>query len=466
MQKGREKNSGSQRFVLPRGRATAIIVFVSMEIMSKRTFCLFKLYGLTASIYLAVIVPSFAGVVLQKVPPLTVEQAPAYPENLARYYLGARVEAVPTSSSAASKAEDRNGAEAALLCSDPTVGYALAEGSKTLLISLSKIENIDTISFLNRDVKGDVTISTSNAKLPSESPQWRTVSKQELSADAVKAKVGPSEAKYVKLTFNVTQPGRIASLGVYSVPTVAAFTMPRARKHDVNQTESFALISYNLTDVHARARALYVSSGDDIKGANNMIDDQPSTTYTFASSDASPTTVIDLGKVTKLRRISTLYSPRPGNVEFFVLESLPASHPENAPKTLQLDDAALASMKSVGLVMDNGTGHAAIDFPETTGRYVMVKWSPATQDTSLSVSEIAAFGGGKTGNLIAANTASPRRTESEFDGKTVAEGKDWGSGKDFGKEMPEEGPPEEGPAPPLPDPPPFTFVPEVLPLSP
>ncbi len=437
-----------------------------MEIMSARTFRLCKLCCLTAGVYLLAVVTSFAGLVLQKVPPLTVEQAPAYPENLARYYLGARVEADPGSNSTDSKAENRNGAEATLLCGDPTVGYALSDGSKTVLISLSQIEQIDTISFLTHDVKGDVTISTSNAKLPADSPQWHMVSQQELTADAVKAKVGPSEAKYIKLTFNVTQPGRIASLGVYSMPTVAAFTMPRARKHNVNQTDSFGLISYNLTDVHAKARALYVSSGDDIKGANNMIDDQPSTAYTFASSDTSPTAVIDLGKVTRLRRISTLYSPRSGNVEFFVLESLPASHPENAPKTLKLDDSASASMKSVGLVMDNGTGHAAIDFPETTGRYVMVKWSPAAQDAPFSVSEIAAFGGSKTGNLIAANTTSAAREAAEFDGKTVAEGKDLGSGKDFGKEMPEEGPPEEGPAPPLPDPPPFTFIPEVLPLSP
>jgi len=448
------------------------MVFVSMEIMSAPiprflTFC-----ALTASLSLSAGVSCFAAVALQKVPPLTVEQAPSYPENLARYYLGAQVEADPDSAPAGSKSKNRNPAEAALLSGDPTVGYNLSGGNKTLLISLSKIENIDTILFLNHGAKGDVTISTSNAKLPADSPQWHTVSQQELTADEVKAKVGPSEAKYVKLAFNVTQPGRIASLGVYSTPTVAAFTMPRARRHDIDQSKNFALVNYNLTDLHARARALYVSSGDQVNQANNMIDDQPSTIYTFSSDDASPTAVIDLGKVTKLNRISTVYSPRPGNVEFFVLESLPGVRPEGGPKTLKLDDAALANMKSVGMVADDGTGHAAIDFPETTGRYIMVKWAPAKQDTPFSVSEIAAFGGGKAGNLIAANKIGAARESAEFDSKTVAEGKDFGDGKDFGKdfgkEMPEEGPeaPAEGPPPPLPPPPPFTFVPEVLPTSP
>lgn len=410
--------------------------------------------------------------VLQKVPPITVEQAPAYPENLARYHFGAQVEAAPEGQPASqlqlsSTSEDRNTSEAALLCDDPTTGYALSSGRKTLLITLSKIENIANVSFLNHGVKGSVTIATSNSKLPAESAQWRVLSEQELTGDIVHAKVGPSEAKYVKLTFNVTEPGRIAALGVYSTPNVAAFTMPRARTQDLEHTGSFALISYNLTDVHASARALYVSSGREIREANNMIDDQSATTYKFASGDPEPTAVIDLGKVTTLRRITALYTPRPGNVDFYVLESLPG-HPTNGTKTLKLDAAALANLKAVGSVSD-GSGRAAIDFPETTGRYILVKWTGASDsDAPFSVAEIAAFGGNRTGNLIAANKSASSRDGIESDGKTVAEGKDLGSGKDFSKDMPEEGPesPAEGPPPALPPPPPFTFVPELLPLSP
>lgn len=446
----------------------SIIFFVFMEIISAHLFRLAALLTITCCVSSGSI--SAAELVLQKVPALTVEQAPAYPENLARYHFGAQVEAAPESNpistlQLSSKSEDRNTAEAALLCDDPTVGYALSNGKKSLLISLSKIENIESISFLNHGVKGDVTIATSNAKLPADSPQWHVVSRQELTAGTAKAKVGPSEAKYVKLIFNVTEPGRIAALGVYSKPTVAAFTMPRARKLGLDQPDSFALISYNLTDVHAKARALYVSSGDDIRRANNMIDDQPASRYDFGSTDATPTAVIDLGKVTALRRISALYSSRQGTVDFFVLESLPGSRQGNVPKTLTLDDAALAGLKSVGSVKDDGTGRAAIDFPETTGRYVMVKWTPAAQQgNAFSVAEVAAFGGSKAGNLIAAYTAGGAREGIDSDGKTVQEGKDLGAGKD----MPEEGleAPGEGPAPPLPDPPPFTFVPEIAPASP
>ena len=473
----------------------AIIVFVAMEIMRAPISYFTKVCGLCCCLWVAHAVTLVAAdLILQKVPPLTVEQAPAYPENLARYHFGAQVEAAPQSNPArnlqlSSQTEDRNTAEAALLCDDPTVGYALSNGTASLLISLSKIENIDSISFLNQGAKGDVTIATSNAKLPSDSPQWRQVSQQELTPDGLKAKIGPSEAKYIKLTFNINEPGRIAALGVYSTPTVAAFTMPRARKSSVqDHSDTLALISYNLTNVHAKARALYVSSGDDVKQANNMIDDQPGTSFNFASSDATPTAVIDLGKTTTLRRISAIYSPRQGNVEFYVLQSLPGSQQESAeeakagakagkgqaviggspaaekaPKSLRLDEATLANLSSVGSVAD-GSGRAAIDFPETTGRYIMVKWTPVTQsDASFSVAEIAAFGGDKPSTLMAANTVGANERRMVSDGKTMVEGKDF---KDLGKEMPEDAAPAEGPPPNLPDPPPFTFVPQIVPASP
>src|SRR6185312_4321229 len=102
-----------------------------------------------------------AELMLQKVPPLTVAQAPAYPENIARYHLGAEVEAAPQSTSItglqlSSNSEDTNTAEAALLCDDPTVGYALPSGATALMISFPKIENVDSISFMNRGTKGHV----------------------------------------------------------------------------------------------------------------------------------------------------------------------------------------------------------------------------------------------------------------------------------------------------------------------
>jgi len=122
--------------------------------------------------------------------------------NVARVSVGARV--------------DDKIAEAALISGQPGVGYALVDGQTELVLSLSKIENIDSVSFLNNGTKGTVTVATSNSKLATGSLQWHQIAKQDLNANVTKIKLGPTEAKYVKFTFNVAKSGRIAELAVYS----------------------------------------------------------------------------------------------------------------------------------------------------------------------------------------------------------------------------------------------------------
>src|SRR5206468_6330769 len=128
-------------------------------------------------------------------------------------------------------------------------------------------------------------------------------------------------------------------------------------------------ISYNLTNLHSKSRVLYVSSGEELNEANNMIDSQPASSFAFAATDSAPAAIIDLGKVVPLRRISALYSRRQGTMDFYVLESLPET--QAASKTLRLDDKMLADLKPVGSVADDSGGRGAIDFPVTAGRYIM-----------------------------------------------------------------------------------------------
>ena len=133
---------------------------------------------------------------------LFAQQSPAYARNLARFSLGARI--------------DDNIAQVALISDHPTFGYTLNEGNSELVLSLSKIQNFDVISFLNDGATGTVTISTSNSKLAAASSQWHQIAQQGLTAKVTKINVGPTEAKYVKFTFNIANSGKIAQLAVYS----------------------------------------------------------------------------------------------------------------------------------------------------------------------------------------------------------------------------------------------------------
>jgi len=101
------------------------------------------------------------------------------------------------------------------------------------------------------------------------------------------------------------------------------------------QSEKAALIVRNLTNFRARARVLYVTSGDDLAQANNIIDNHPATIFSFATNDGSPGAIIDLGKVTSVRRISAVYARRPGRMDFYVLQSLPGT--ETGSQALLID---------------------------------------------------------------------------------------------------------------------------------
>jgi hypothetical protein len=241
------------------------------------------------------------------------------------------------------------------------------------------------------------------------------------------------------------------------VPEVTSDKVAAASKSDLSPQASFALINYN---VRTQARALYVSSGADLKLANTMIDDQAATSFTFSPSDNSPVAIIDLGKVSTVRRLSAVYSPRATSIDFYVLQTLPGA---DAGGSMKLDEKTLSNLKAIGSAIDDGTqGRATIDFPATSGRYVMLHWSPAEHsDTSFTVAEVSAFSPSR-GNLLASNRDFSN-THTTSDSKDIADSKDVGESKD----LPEvgAGPPAEGPPPSLPPPPPFTFIPQIGPVS-
>ncbi|HEX4639850.1 MAG TPA: hypothetical protein VH252_00600 [Chthoniobacterales bacterium] len=235
-----------------------------------------------------------------------------------------------------------------------------------------------------------------------------------------------------------------------------------ASKSNLSPQASFALINYN---VRTTARALYVSSGGDLEAASNMIDNQAATSFGFSPNDSSPVTIIDLGKLAPVRRLSAVYSPRATAIDFYVLQTLPGVDGDKTPNSLKLDAKTLAKLKAVGSVIDDGTqGRATIDIPATAGRYVMLRWTPAAHaDTAFTVAEVSAFS--PSGNLLASNRdfSSARTT---VDSKDVPDSKDISDNKDIPEEAPiGEGPPAEGPPPPLAPPPPFTFIPQLSPQS-
>jgi hypothetical protein len=237
--------------------------------------------------------------------------------------------------------------------------------------------------------------------------------------------------------------------------------IPATSKSNLSPQASFALMNYN---VRTQARALYVSSGADLKLANNMIDDQAATSFGFLPTDNSPVTIIDLGKVSTVRRLSAIYSARAASIDFYVLQTLPGVNADKTGGSLKVDEKTLAKLKAVASAIDDGTqGRASVDFPATSGRYVMLRWSPAAHsDTAFTVAEVSAFSPSR-GNLLASNRDFSS-AQTTVDSKDVADSKDVSDNKDIPEEAPPQ-PPAEGPPPSLPNQPPFTFIPQLTPQS-
>ena len=161
----------------------------------------------------------------------------------------------------------------------------------------------------------------------------------------------------------------------------AAQASANAAQSHLGPQATFALINYNVRDARNQARALYVSSGDDLTLANSMIDDQVATSFGFSAEDNPRQQSSISERFALVRRLSAMYSARPGSIDFYVMQSLPGTDGDNSAGTMKLDSDAVASLKRVGSVIDDGTqGRAAIDFPATTGRYVMLRWTPAAHD--------------------------------------------------------------------------------------
>lgn len=374
-----------------------------------------------------------AELVLQKVPPLTVEQASRYPQNLARPEFGASIEALGHPAGAETK---------------------LPAGVSTVLISLPKIEQVESIAFSSAGAAGKFMVATSSAQLPPDSPQWHAFPTQDISGAASNLKIGPAEAKYVRLVFVLDRPGRISGFGVYGTPSVADFSA--ARPADGEAVKA----SHNLADLHAKSRALYVSSGaDELTQAQNMIDDQPTTAFSFAADDRAPVVIIDLGRSVEVGKVTVSSPGTVGKADFFVFDTLPAAS-ETADEPLHFNEEMLSRWKPVATASNDGSGQYRAEFAAKSGRYLLVRWSEIG-DSALRVTEISALG--RPTMLLVANAAAARR-----DGKDVSKDvKDFSKeGKDVPREGPEAAPPGEGPGPELPAPPPFVFTPVIVPTSP
>ncbi|SRR5581483_9777077 len=314
-------------------------------------------------------------------------------KNLARMNCGAQIEYITPDGrvSRVTPAAPENSEAAALIMEDDTVSCSLSEGETNFVIALPTPALLDRFTFLNENAaaSGDLTIAVSNYRLPAKSSKWTPV--EGTIAFSKKRTFDLSllgvEAKFVRLTFHVQKQGRIAALGLYGQQSLHQFAERQGHLIQVANTmiasRAADRVNFNFANTYARARVRFVSSGA-VVDSSKMIDDDPTTAYTFSPTDSHPTVVVELSDVQRLHRVSAIYDMQAGRLDVYALS------------TLNGDVENFDGLKPIASAVDgSGEGKASVDFNPQGARYVALRWTPNpshAQQGSFRIAEINAFG--------------------------------------------------------------------------
>jgi hypothetical protein len=310
-------------------------------------------------------------------------------KNLARMNCGATIEAVGPDGRIVSVTNKEAGASA-LLLDDDTLNYPLPVGDTTFILTLSRTSTLDRFMFVNENgaTAGEITVAVSNYRLPAQSRKWNEVSGSTpfTGKRLFDLSLLGTEARYVKLSFHVTQGGSIAALGLYGEQSLQKFA---ARQRGVIRVTNSAatrrledMLNFNFANLYAHARIVFISSGME-ENARRMIDDNVATAFEFAPTDPHPTVIVELADRERLHRVSAIYKMEKGRMDVFLLHELGA------------DPGDLSSAIPIASATDtNGGGKSAVDFDPHGARYVALRWTPADAKgpRGFEVAELSAFG--------------------------------------------------------------------------
>jgi hypothetical protein len=152
-------------------------------------------------------------------------------KSLARLTSGAEIECTTPDGrvAAVTTPSDRNKSAAAVIMDDDTVSCPLPTGETTFVIKLPTTSLLDRFTFVNENAAaaGELKIAVSNSKLPAGSPKWQPVdgSISFTNKRLFNLSILGVEARYVRLSFHVHRPGRIASLGLYGGERLERFAI-------------------------------------------------------------------------------------------------------------------------------------------------------------------------------------------------------------------------------------------------
>jgi len=375
------------------------------------------------SFLLCILQTSLYGMELHK--PTVASVNMVHPKNLARLNLGANLESTYKENS-----EDGIPVEIAslLLSEDFSHVCPLSAGKSGFIFSLASIQRIQYFAFRNENAQGTVSVSLANTCWSFESLKWNQNQKaREFSGNGiVRVDLGASEAKYIRIVFNLTKSGRVAAFGMFGQVNQQDYKMKRRADAGLS-AEAKAPKDYLNVDFlgsYSGADVAYVSSSSGDGDPSYITDDRLDTGFGFEPKDVTPTWIIDLREQRILNKVVMSIQAPPGTMKIYLLSKLPTeesktvfskTHPFfpvhlsgfifaalgtqmnlSADKgELQIPDSFFENNLPTGTMQtDAGNQTFSIDFQSQSANYLMILFQPkdAGATASIVVNKISAFG--------------------------------------------------------------------------
>src|SRR3954465_8419147 len=167
-------------------------------------------FSIVAGLLLATTLSVLAGE--SAIDPMTLDDASNPAKNLARMNCGASIDLIGADGRVM-VVTDKESSPTALLLDDNTLNYPLPEGDTTFVLSFPRTSILDRFTFVNENssAAGEMAVAVSNYRLPARSSKWIEVNvgTSFTGKRLFDLPLAGTEARYVKLSFHVTEPGTI-----------------------------------------------------------------------------------------------------------------------------------------------------------------------------------------------------------------------------------------------------------------
>jgi len=339
-------------------------------------------------------------------------QFEVFPKNLARQHVGTNL----FQYNATTQGYAPTQAAAAWLDDDISTGWPAMAGQQYYLLALPEAELVTNFSVSARPASGTISLYAADEPAVPGAKAWSVLAK-DVAFDSINQhkldKPFSRSAKYVLIETNLSDPGPIYSLYMYSERPAVSFNIEK-RPQAIDTRAIFGpyandTTAINVAGLYAHSYVSEASSGGSSLDWQKAIDDNPETALMLGGASASGETVIQYAEPQSISRIALLTDPDTrGKLDFFlvgtptVAVSVPSSTPAPAaaaptapaPAATVPAPAPVAATQTptASVILDGTNARTSIDLAATTASTMRVRWTPANGTDSIKIREIEAFG--------------------------------------------------------------------------